>query len=222
MKRIFFTVSIVALAGLAANAQESAGSTNSDPAFIRIMESAIQKLDTASSSTTLLQLGNDFERIGNAAKSAWQPFYYAAFCYTALALNTNDKSGVDAIAEKAAAFLIKAEALHPGNSEVSTVQAMLANARLLVDPPARYQELSVVAAAWLKKAHEQNPANPRPYLVEARTKLKTPAMLGGGAEAALPVLEEAVKKFKQFQPSGSIDPNWGSADAQKLLEQLKK
>lgn len=220
MKRIILSIVFITAIGFAGSAQES--DKSKDPAFVKIMETSIRALDTASSATSLLQLANNFERIGNTAKSAWQPFYYAGFCYTNLALNTPDKSQVDALAEKAASFLIRAEALQPGNSEVSTVQAMVANARLLVDPPARYQELSIVAAGWLKKAHEQNPSNPRPYYVESRTKLKTPPMLGGGPEAALPLLEEAVKKFEQFQAASSIDPNWGSQDAQKLLAQLKK
>ena len=221
MKRIILFLFIVSTARISV-AQESTTAKPLDPAFVRIMETNIHALDTASSNDSKMQIANNFERIANTAKTQWQPFYYAGLCYTGMALQVKDKSLTDNLADKAEAFLNKAEALAPGNSEVSTVQGMVANARILVDPPGRYRELGVVAATWFSKAHEQDPTNPRPYFVEARTKMFTPAMLGGGADAALPILETAIKKFSAFQPANSIAPNWGGKDAEKLMAQLKK
>lgn len=203
--------------------QGIAQSTNpTEAAYIRAMESNIKTLDTASSPESYLQLANNFERIANAAKDQWQPFYYAGFCYSVMAFQTKDKTQVDAIADKADSFLNKADALKPGNSEISTIRAMINNTRILVDPRSRWQELNSVSEGWITKAQQQDPSNPRPWYIQARTKLYTPAMLGGGPDAALPVLEEALTRFSKFQPANSIAPNWGYADAQKLLAQLKK
>ena len=218
MKQIFsaiFFVSIFAQGIAQTNAA-------ADPAFIRAMESNIKLLDTASSPESYHQLGNNFERIANAAKDQWQPYYYAGFCYAVMAFQTKDKTQVDAIADKADSFLNKADALTPGNSEISTLRAMINNTRILVDPRSRWQELSAVSEGWIVKAQQQDPGNPRPWYIQARTKLYTPAMLGGGPDAALPVLEEALTRFSKFQPANSIAPNWGYTEAQKLLAQLKK
>lgn len=193
-----------------------------DPAFIKVMETHISMMDTTADFQSYQQLGNAFERIANAAAAQWEPDYYAGFCYAVLAFQVKDKSQVDALADKADAFLDKADKLRPSNSEISTLRAMITNTRILVDPANRWRDLSSTSADWLAKAKEQDATNPRPYYVEARTKLYTPAMLGGGPEAALPILEEALTRFKDFKPSSSIAPNWGSAEAQKLLAQLKK
>lgn len=198
------------------------GFSQQEAAYTRAMESNIKMLDTASTPETYIQMGNNFDRIANAAKDQWQPYYYAGFCYAVMAFQTKDKTQVDAIADKADSYLDKADALKPGNSEISTLRAMITNTRILVDPRSRWQELSTVSEGWISKAQQQDPANPRPWYIQARTKLYTPAMLGGGTEAALPVLEEALTRFGKFQPANSIAPNWGYQEAQKLLTQLKK
>lgn len=193
-----------------------------DPAFIKVMEKHIVMLDTAADFQSYQQLGNAFERIANAAGTQWEPGYYAGFCYAVLAFQVKDKSQVDALADKAEAFLDKADKLNPSNSEISTLRAMITNTRILVDPANRWRDLGSASAEWLAKAKQQDAANPRPYYVEARTKLYTPAMLGGGPEAALPIVEEAITRFRNFKPASSIAPNWGNTEAQKLLAQLKK
>lgn len=217
MKRILIATLFI-FSVIAGNAQSS----STDPAFIKAMESNIKLLDTASSSATYMQLANTFERIGYASKDRWEPFYYAGFCYSVMAFQIQDKSQADVLADKAESFLDKADTLKPANSEISTLRAMITNTRILVDPRSRWQELSVVSGQWILKAQQQDPNNPRPWYIQARTKLYTPAMLGGGPEAALPILEEAITRFSKFQPANSIAPNWGSGEAQKLLTQLKK
>ncbi|MBO9635055.1 MAG: hypothetical protein J7578_18240 [Chitinophagaceae bacterium] len=198
------------------------GFSQQEAAYTRTMETNIKTLDTASTTETYVQLGNNFDRIANAAKDQWLPYYYAGFCYAVMAFKTKDKTQVDAIADKADSYLDKADALKPGNSEISTLRAMITNTRILVDPRSRWQELNTVSEGWIIKAQQQDPANPRPWYIQARTKLYTPAMLGGGPEAALPVLEEALTRFGKFQPDNSLAPNWGHEEAQKLLTQLKK
>lgn len=216
MKKILIAALIMTL-GYASIAQQAA-----DPAFVKLMETHINLLDTATTSASHQQLCTAFEKIANTYPGQWQPNYYAGFCYAVLAFHTTDKSQLDALADKADAFLDKADALQPANSEISTLRAMITSTRILVDPAGRWQNLSAESADWIHKAQQQDPANPRPWYIEAKTKLYTPAILGGGPEAALPALEEAGIRFKSFRPANSIAPNWGKAETQKLLTQLKK
>lgn len=188
--------------------------------FMNAMQSNLKILDTASAPATYILLANNFERIGNAEKKYWQPWYYAALCYAFMAVNTPDKTTIDPLAAKAEAYIAKAILLSNNNSEISILQAMIANTKILVDPMARWQTYSAEAAAFLKMAKEQNLLNPRPYLIEARTKLFTPAAMGGGPDAARPIIEKALENFANFKPENNIAPGWGLASTQKLQAKI--
>ncbi|MDP4262476.1 MAG: hypothetical protein Q8941_08090 [Bacteroidota bacterium] len=193
-------------------------STAVNKKFITAMEANLKILDTASNPATFILLANNFERIGKAEQKQWQPFYHAAFCYAVMALNTPDKSKTDLLADKAESYLTLADDLEKNNSEVSALRAMILYARVLVDPTSRWQTMSKEAADDLAKAKEQNPANPRPYLIEANSKLRTPEGLGGGPKTTKPIIEECLNKYNAFVPENSIAPNWGKGQAEKLLK----
>ncbi|MEZ5072684.1 MAG: hypothetical protein R2751_17425 [Bacteroidales bacterium] len=75
------------------------------------------------------------------------------------------------------------------------------------------------AGAALEKAKAQNPGNPRiPYL-EGKSTLYKPPFLGGGPEAALPLLERALELYEKDAPPGSLLPHWGGDDARRLREE---
>lgn len=189
--------------------------------FVSTMEKNIQVLDTASTPETYISLANTFERIGNAESNQWLPFYYSAYCYTILAYMTPDKSKVDQIADRAEGFVYKAAALSFNNSELSTLSAMITYCRLQVDPVNRWGTMGASGETYLSKAKEQDPTNPRPYLVEARVKLNTPEAMGGGAKVATPVINTAVEKFNIFVPASTIAPHWGKPAAEKMAARLK-
>ena len=220
MKKSIVIISALCLGIVTLQAQTSSSSVATNGKFVAAMEKNIQMLDTASSPDTYIALANTFERIGNAETNQWQPFYYGAYCYTILAYMTPDKSKVDGIADRADALLKQAAAISTNNSEISTVSAMLTYCRLQVDPVNRWQTMGAEGAAYLEKAKEQDPSNPRPYLVEARVKLNTPENMGGGAKGATPVIGLAVQKFNSFAPANSIAPHWGKSAAEKLAAKL--
>lgn len=189
--------------------------TGMNKKFVTAMEANLKLLDTASSPATFIMLANNFERIGKAEKNQWQPFYYAAFCYAVMAGKVPDRSKIDMLAEKAASYLALADALEKNNSEISSLQAMILYTRVLVDPISRWQTIGKEAIDYLARAKQQDPANPRPYLIEARAKLHTPEGLGGGPKAAKIIIDECLAKFKTFVPGNSLAPVWGKTQAEK-------
>ena len=201
-------------------AQSTASAPAEDKKFITTMETNLKMLDTASTAETYSMLANTFERIGNAEKKYWQPWYYAALCYGFMAMGTPDKTMIDPLAAKAEEYIAKATLLSSNNSEISALQGMISNTKILVDPISRWLTYSADAAAFLKTAKEQNPLNPRPYLIEARTKMFTPAAMGGGAEAARPLVEKALNNYAVFKPENSIAPGWGFMQTQKLQAKI--
>ena len=213
---LFFTT----LCMIGCSTAQPSPSAQEDKKFISAMETNIKMLDTASTAGTYTLLANSFERIGNAENKYWQPWYYAALCYGLMAVNTPDKSMIDPLTAKADEYIAKAIALSNNNSEISALQGMITNTKILVDPISRWQTFSAEAAAFLTAAKEQNPLNPRPYLIEARTKLFTPSAMGGGPDAAKPIIEKALENYTNFKAENRIAPMWGLASTQKLLARI--
>ncbi len=194
--------------------------TAHDKKYIAVMETTLQQLDTASVPSTYIMLANTFERIGNTEKKYWQPWYYAALCHAFMAMNNPDKNMIDPFTAKADEYLVKASVLSHENSEISALKGMITNTKILVDPISRWQTYSAEATAFLNTAKSLDPSNPRPYLIEARTKLFTPVTMGGGLDAARPLIEIALRNFAVFIPGNSIAPKWGLAQTNAIYAKV--
>jgi hypothetical protein len=220
MKKVTTVFIAIILMSYISSAQTAA---KPEAQFTTAMEVNLKMMDTATTAATYTMLANSFERIGTAAKTYWQPFYYAALCYTLMAADEmQDVANIDPLTAKAENYLTKAGEISKDNSEISALHAMIINIQIMVDPMGRFQNNSMQSGALLEKARQQNPLNPRPYLIQARTILKTPEAFGGGEAVAKPLLEKALAKFKEFKPDNLMAPNWGQAVAQKIYDNLGK
>ena len=117
MKKIIFM--LVLLAGFTSLMAQS-------KRYIKAMQDQIASLDSVRNTQALLDLSAAFERIGDAEKTQWLPYYYASLSQVIYAFMKNDMSQADAYANKADALLKKADALQPNNSEVSCIKSMIA------------------------------------------------------------------------------------------------
>lgn len=189
--------------------------------YIKNMEQNVAKLDTASSAATYNNLANNFERIAKAEKNQWLPFYYAAYCNVVGGFMSRDFSKADAVADKAEALINKADSLSPHNSEIMCVMSMVNSARIMVDPQNRGMKYGMIASQNLAMAKTYDPKNPRPYLLEAQSKMYTPEQWGGGKEAAKASLDQGKKRMAEFKPESSISPKWGDYLVTSLEAQLK-
>lgn len=175
----------------------------------------IEEFETASAS---------FQRIGDAEKTQWLPYYYAALTLSTegwkyypddkgvTEFKVSDLQGtITSLATRINALADKAEALAASNedkSEVYLVRNMAATQQMLVDPQSRYMTFGVEANNDLKKAMDLNPNNPRAYYLEGAGVFGTPEQFGGGKEKAKPILQKAVELGKAEQPK-PLYPNWG-------------
>ena len=215
MKRIFLTLLFtgsVAAAALAQSAQ-----------FQEAMTKQTADLDSSSSFTAevLQQKSNTFERIADAEKSQWLPYYYAAYTQIMQALILKDKDKIDPLADKAEGNLDKAEALSPRNSEIACLRSLVASARLMVDPMSRGQQYGQEAASQLEQAKAYNPENPRVYMLEGQSLFFTPEQFGGSKPKAKTTLELALEKFAAFKPESNIAPHWGEPYTRELLSKAQ-
>lgn len=184
--------------------------------YMKTMKDKIGAVDTTWDVAKLKDLSAAFERIADAEKTQWQPFYYAALTQiqSAQAMTMSGKakaSEIDPLADKAEGLLNKAEALSKDNSEIYIVRKMIASTRMMVDPAARFMQYGPAATQALQTAKKLNPENPRVYLLEGQDKYFTPEQYGGSKTEAKKLFELAQKKFDAFKPATEVDPTWGRA-----------
>ena len=194
--------------------------------YTKAMEQLVPAIDTTRNADGLTNLSNSFQRIADAEKNQWLPYYYAALSQVNAAfvismgqMGMADKT--DPMADRAEELLKKAETLSQDNSEIYCVKKMIASLRLIGDPQNRYMTYGPLAEEALATAKSLNPANPRVTLLEAQDKLFTPEQFGGSKTEAKALLEEAMKKFEAFKPESNIHPRWGLTTAQYFLTQIK-
>ena len=194
--------------------------------YTKAMEQLVPAIDTTRNVDGLNNLANSFQRIADAEKNQWLPYYYAALANVSAAymmsmgqMGMADKT--DPIADKAEGLLNKAAELSKDNSEIYCVKKMIASLRLVGDPQNRYMTYGPAAEEALATAKSLNPGNPRVTLLEAQDKLFTPEQFGGSKTEAKKLFEEAIKKYEAFKPETSIHPTWGMAHAKYFLSEIK-
>lgn len=212
MKRFILLVTLIAL---------SIVSFSQSDRYQKGMEKSLAALDSARTPEDYQAVASSFERIGDAEKNQWLPYYYGA-----LALENNgfssSKVDKDQVATQAELLIAKADALAPNNAELSVLKNMAATLRMLVDPMNRYQQYGAKASAALGAAKQQDANNPRIYLMEAETLMNTPAQFGGGKDKARVVIEKSIALYKSFKPASPLHPMWGQSRAEKLYEAASK
>ncbi len=157
-----------------------------------------------------------FERIGEAEKDKWLPYYYAAQSnyYTGW---MDPKADKDKVAEKCKELVTKAEGIESNNSEIFCLRQMIAVMQMTVDPMARYQTYGTEARNALANATKADPNNPRIYFLNGQTLMNTPEAFGGGKAVAKKLFEKSLELYKTFQPATPFHPSWGKEEAEKLL-----
>ena len=181
----------------------------------------IVELDKAYNNKELQALANDFERIALAEKNNSLAQYYTAYTYVRIADQAKENL-IDSYCDKAEEYLKKAISLGFDSSETNALYAYLYSAKVKVSPMFRGSKMGKISKEYGQKAIKENPANPRPYLIRAIGVYYTPKVFGGGKEKALPILEEASEKFKNFVPKTPQYPHWGQGMLNYLLEEAKK
>ncbi|MBL0330931.1 MAG: hypothetical protein IPP64_16350 [Bacteroidetes bacterium] len=209
------TLSILALLSVAIFAEAQ------NPKYIAAMEKNIAALDTTRDGAKLQNLANNFERIASAEKSEWLPNYYTAYCYVNMTYSTKGNE-IDTFCDRAEKFIKVADSISPNNSEIYTLKAQIASARISVNPMSRGQKYGMESGELREKAKELDKTNPRPYYLEGTAYFYTPPMFGGGKDKAKPVFQKALEMYETFKPASTIAPNWGKNSCTYFLKECDK
>jgi len=193
----------------------SAGHAQSQK-YIDAMEKNFKLFDSAKTTADYQAVANNFERIGEAEKTQWLPYYYAGLALATSGWN-DPKIDKDANSTRINTLCDKAAALD-NNSEIFALRNMSATQQMMVDPSTRWQTYGMEAAKDIEEGLKLNPDNPRLYYLRGESIFNTPLAFGGGKERAKPVFEKALELFKTDKPK-PMWPNWGK---ERTEEQLAK
>jgi len=208
MRKSFLFLAL--LVSLAAGAQSDK--------YTQVMQKNITLLDSAKTIDELTSLAAAFDRIGDAEKTQWLPYYYAALAQTWIGWNPAVKDK-DANSAKINAYLAKAEAIEK-NAELYAVENMSATQQMLVDPQTRWATNGKDAGTALQKGLTADPNNPRLYYLQGMSLFGTPPQFGGGKDKAKPLFEKSVALYKSAQPK-PLYPTWGQKQAEDMLAQCQ-
>lgn len=197
--------------------------------YVKAMEAKIALLDSSRTAESFKELANGFERIADAEKTQWMPYYYAAYCQVMAGTfsmpqdgSFGDNSAIsDPYADKAELLINKADELSKENSEIYCVKKMVFGLRMMGNPMSRYMTDGAKASEALEKAKALNSNNPRIYILEGQDKFYTPEQFGGSKEEAKKLFEKANGIFLASKPGSSIEPQWGRGQVGYFLSMMK-
>jgi hypothetical protein len=184
--------------------------------YVDAMKKNLALFDSARTTADLQTVANTFERIGDAEKTQWLPYYYAGLSLATAGWN-DPNLDKDANSTRINLLCDKAEA-HEKNSEIYALRNMSATQQMMVDPQTRWATYGIQASKALEDGMKLNPDNPRLYYLKGESLFNTPPAFGGGKDKAKPVFEKAVALFKLDKPK-PLWPNWG---LERTQEQLAK
>jgi hypothetical protein len=182
--------------------------------YVVTMKKNLAMFDSVKTAADYQALSAAFERIGDAEKTQWLPYYYAGLALTTAGW-MDSKLDKEANAEKINALCDKAEAIEK-SSETCEIRNMAATQQMMIDPQTRWATYGKEAREALERGMQLNPNNPRLYYLQGMSVFNTPEAFGGGKANAKPIFEKAVALFKTEQPA-PLHPHWGQQQAEEML-----
>jgi hypothetical protein len=212
MKKVIFSlICLLAVTGLFAQSEK----------FQKAMAANLAQFGTTSTAPAMQTLSANFERIGNAEKTQWLAYYYAAHTQILYGFMLNKADQNDPIADKAEQLLNKADSLENNNAEIACLRSMIATLRMTVNPMQRYMQYLPEIEKSLAMARKLDPANPRPDYLQAQNLRNTPEQFGGGCKTAKPLMEKSLALFATFKPATPLHPNWGMEEVKQMIAGCK-
>ncbi len=200
--------------------------------YMDAMKKNLALFDSAKTPADFENIAAGFQRIGDAEKTQWLPYYWQGLALASIGWKyfpdpqgvtavkvDNLSQTVDDLASRINAIADKADAVATDNnakSEIQTIRYMALTQQMIVDPQSRYMTYGAQAGQALQKAIQLNPNNPRAYYLQAMGVYGTPEQYGGGKAPAKPLFQKAVDagKAEQVQP---LYPHWSLDQAENML-----
>lgn len=203
----------IALSAIGAQAQD----------FKTVLEKTFTAFDTTWDQAAKVEQANKLALIAKKWDGEFAAHYYAAYSKAVLTFQEKDPAKKDALLDEADKEREDAVSIQKKETdETHVLAAMIANARMGVDPMNRWQKYGKIFSENLESAKELNPDNPRMYYLQGTSKFFTPKAYGGGKKAALPYFEKADALFVKETATDITTPHWGKKSNDYFIGLCKK
>jgi len=190
--------------------------------FIDVLQKTFVAFDTTQVQQKKLEASNKLNLIAKKFDKEWLASYYAAYAKVSLTYNETYAAKKDAWLDEAENYINESVAvLGKDNDETYVMKAMIANARISVDPRARWQKYGKPFDENLEKAKALNADNPRIYMLRGISVFYVPKMFGGGKKVALPYFEKAAALFTANAGTDITKPYWGQQTNTWFMDKAK-
>jgi hypothetical protein len=188
------------------------------------IEDVLQQTYTAFDTTWVysqkLQATNKFKLIATKWPDNWAANFYAAWSLSVLSFTEPDNDKKDPMLDEAEKYYAKIAYMDSTNDEVNVLGALIAQARLSVNPMMRHAKYGEIAGKYYDKALSLNPNNPRVFYLKGNSLFYTPAAFGGGVDKAQVLYEKAETLFAN-DSKDIMKPHWGKLANEYMLKQCK-
>tara|TARA_B100000579_G_C22795920_1_gene837124 strand:- start:250 stop:918 length:669 start_codon:yes stop_codon:yes gene_type:complete len=194
--------------------------------YYKSMNRGIEMFESSQTESEFLKASNLFYRISQVMKTDWLSSYYYAFCNTEISMLQDDSDIKEQYLDKALDILAPFDTLDVETldslalSEIHTLRAMIYVAKIFINPMVNGMKYGPLSGKSIKKSQSFYPSNPRPYYLDGQAKFYTPSAFGGGVDKALPLLENALKYYNDFE-ARKYWPDWGQDDCQILYDKAQ-
>ena len=228
MKKVaFLVIAGILLFGIPARSQEiktdtiRSSSITTDQ-FKEDLKASVDDFDSAKNMSEWVSATNHLGLIAKKYPEQWAANYYACYSLTVLSYIEKDTKKKDAYLDDAEVYLnIAFSDYKSENDELYVLKAMFANARLAVQPAARYKKYGDLFNENIEKAKSLQPDNPRIYYLKGNSLYYTPKMFGGGAKNALPLFEKAESLYENESNDDIYKPYWGEKQNEDMVLKCK-
>jgi len=228
MKKVtFLVIAGILLFGMHARSQEIKtdtikSSSDSTDQFKVDLKASVDDFDSAKNMSEWVSATNHLGLIAKKYPEQWAANYYACYSLTVLSYIEKDAKKKDAYLDDAEVYLnIAFSDYKSENDELYVLKAMFANARLAVQPAARYKKYGDLFNENIEKAKSLQPDNPRIYYLKGNSLYYTPKMFGGGAKNALPLFEKAESLYENESNDDIYKPYWGEKQNEDMVLKCK-
>ena len=190
--------------------------------YSKAMQAAVEKMNEATDEAGGLEAAADFEKIAQDYPDQWLPPYHAARILIFISFDQTELEHLDALLDRAKKWIVKAEDLAPEESEIQVILAMYYIALISAEPDTRGPIYYMDVMDAIQKGLVLNPENPRAHYMNGMWTLNTPDFMGGGPEAAKPILLETKQKFQDYKNEDPFWPAWGEDLNQSDLDRISE
>ena len=189
--------------------------------YTETMLKNITAVYSANSIDDLQKVVNTFDRIGEAEKDKWEPYYYSAFGNIMMCTREADPAKKDAFLDLAIKAIEKAKELAPNEAELAALEGFVHMMRVTIDPATRGQQYSGLAMQAFNKALTISPENPRATILLAQMQFGTAQFFGSPTTDACATASKAVEKFDSFKSENLLAPQWGKGMADDMVKKCQ-